>query len=51
VSLAHTPDNIRFTREAWASALEGLVGRQLHALSGPLSYSAAVPLFGRKFPC
>jgi glutamate-1-semialdehyde 2,1-aminomutase len=27
VSLAHTPEDIRFTREAWASALRELVGR------------------------
>jgi glutamate-1-semialdehyde 2,1-aminomutase len=27
VSLAHTPEDIRFTRDAWASALQELVGR------------------------
>jgi glutamate-1-semialdehyde 2,1-aminomutase len=27
VSLAHTPEDIRFTRDAWASALNELVGR------------------------
>jgi glutamate-1-semialdehyde 2,1-aminomutase len=27
ISLAHTPEDIRFTRDAWASALRVLVGR------------------------
>jgi glutamate-1-semialdehyde 2,1-aminomutase len=31
VSLAHTPEDVRFTRDAWASALRELVGRQLRA--------------------
>jgi glutamate-1-semialdehyde 2,1-aminomutase len=27
ISLAHTPEDIRFTRDAWASALQELAGR------------------------